>query len=270
MYKDLLSYIFIRTNDEDINNLRLTCKNFRDIIDNSYFWINKILFTFPALKYNIKTKNYKKYYYDLIDVFQEKNLNYISSISQEYKKDDILLILSSYKNFKHSKLIVTVYERDIIKEIYYINPNNNFKEGKYISYYTNRNIKEISMYKNNKKDGFYLLKDEENNLKEYSHYKDGIKQGICKYLFGQVKIVCNFFNGSLNGTLKSYIDDMIFEEIYYIENLQNGNYFRYYYNGNLKEKGNYKNDLKEGVWSYYDINGNLIEEVEFKNVLNFL
>lgn len=270
MNSDLLTHIFIRTNDNDIKKLRLVCKNFKNIIDNDFFWINKIIYSFPALKYNIERKDYKKYYFELIDIFKEKNLNYISSYSQEYEKNDILLILSSYKNFKHSELIVNVYERDIIKEIYYVNPENNFKEGKYISYYKNRKVKQISIYKNNEKNGFSLLKDSENNMTEFSHYKNGYKHGRCKYFVGTIKIICNYFEGYLNGKFESYIDDIIFEQIHYIENYQNGKYLRYHYNGKLKEKGNYKNDMKEGLWTYYDLEGNLIEEVEFTNILNYL
>jgi len=271
MNTDLFIYIFIRTDEKDIYNLRLTCKYFLKIIDHDYFWINKILYKFPALKYNIKNKNYKKYYYELCEIFKEKNLHYISAIAQDYEEEDILKILSSYPNFQHSKLIVNMYDQKNIKEIYYTNPINDFKEGKFISYYNNRKVKEISMYKNNKRNGFCLLKDVEGNSTEYSNYKDGEKHGKCKYFNDNVEIACNYYIGVLNGKLESFIDKNIFEEIYYIDSFRTGYYKRYYYNGILKEKGNYKNDMKHGKWIYYDLDGKIISEANYENdIFDFL
>lgn len=44
-----------------------------------------------------------------------------------------------------------------------------------------------------------------------------------------------------------------------------GEYIRYFENGNLWQKGNFNNNLKEGLWKYYDSSGKLSYEVEYKD-----
>jgi len=266
MNSDLYSCIFVKVGEKDLYNLRCSCKYFCNIIDTKYFWINKILHKFPVLANKITSTDYKKHYYSLCKTFIEENLHYISAIAQEFEENDVLTILSAQKDFQHAKKIINVYNNNNIKEIYFINPYG-LKEGRYASYYKNRKIKEVSVYKNGKKTDFCLLKGEEGDLVEFSYYKEGLKHGKCTYFHDIVEIKCYYNMGELHGKLESFINKEIFEEIYYINNTQTGSYKRYYYNGVLKEKGNYKDDLKHGNWTYYDLHGNIISEVTYDNDL---
>ena len=176
--KDLLEYIFLRVEDKDLNNLSLTCKKFKSIIQGKYFWMNKIIYRFPCLNYNLLDYT-KEYYFSLLEVFKEKNLHYISAMAQFYEQPDILHILSNYKNFQHSIPCLDYHDGKIISE-FYLSPNGNL-EGKYIEYHKNNRVKEVCFYKNNVKEGFCLIKGVNGDIIEFGNYKNGKKHGNYKY-----------------------------------------------------------------------------------------
>jgi len=263
MDKNLLEYIFLFADDDDIINLSLTCKKFKEII-NRTFWMNKIIHKYPILNYQLSKVDYKMYYNSLKKVFKETNLHYISAICQYYGESDILLILSSIENFQHSVFYTVYYEnRKNIHYKFYLNPYNNL-EGRYIEYYKNGNIKEISYYRNNEKHGICILKNQDNSIEEYGNYKNNLRDGFFRYFNnGIIDIECEYVEGMLNGRFKSYIEGEIFEDTNYINNYQDGKYSQYNSKGKIKREGYYNNGKREGTWKYYDDDGILTNEEEY-------
>jgi len=265
--KDILEYIFIRCDDSIIPNLRLTCKKFKNIIDGKYFWMNKILYKFPCLNYKLGKNINRDYYSSLLEIFEEENLYYISAMAQIYNQLDILEILSSYKNFTHSVPHFYYFDDYKIQSEFYMSPEDNF-EGRYIEYRENGNIKEICFYKNNLKNGICLLMDEENRIEEYGYYKDGKKHGKFKYFDNEIiEIKCNYYEGLLEGSFKSYINGKLFEETGYKKSSQHGVFREYYYDEEiLKKEGKYNNGNRDGIWIEYDKSGNIINKFDYNNL----
>ena len=263
MDKNLLEYIFLHVSDECIPMLRLTCRYFRNIIDGT-FWMNKIIHKFPVLKYklDVKNNNYKQRYLELLEVFREPNLHYISAMAQYHNDKNILTILSSYKNFTHAKEEFIKYD-NVLHSKFYVNPDERL-EGRYIEYYKNGIIKEISFYKNGVKNGFVLFKNKDRTIKEIGNYFEGNRHGIFMYFEDEkIDIKCQYRKGLLNGYFKSYIDGKIFEHRSFFENIQHGKYLQYYDNGNLKKEGIFVNGMKNGIWKHYDETGNLLKKEDY-------
>ena len=54
-------------------------------------------------------------------------------------------------------------------------------------------------------------------------------------------------------------------EMYYSQNMLNGDYKEYYPNGSIKSIIKYENNKKNGTAIYYDMLGNIIEELTYEN-----
>ena len=111
-------------------------------------------------------------------------------------------------------------------------------------------------------------------IKREGNYKNGKKNGEW-YLYhpnGNFSEEMNYIDGKLNGKYFRYADDgQIIEEGQYKDNERigiwaNRCHHRFGFNccGSWEE-GKYKNDLAEGKWKVYEYNGSLIATINYKN-----
>ena len=86
-----------------------------------------------------------------------------------------------------------VKKLNFIQMVLFIRDNfyQNKEHGKYISYYDNQSIKEISFFSMEKKWKFYLF-DKKNNIKSFGFYQDDKKHGNL-YHFGANGIIRQIF-----------------------------------------------------------------------------
>ena len=261
MNKDLLEYIFIRVQDMDLPNLRLTCKRFKEIVDSKTFWMNKIIYKYPCLNYRRTLKDKTRYFY-LKNLFKETNLYYISAIAQYNTVFDVLLILNSFSDFHHSIPNYTLYPNKKIETEFYLSPNNTL-EGPFIEYYENGNIKEMCFFKNDLRHGLCIIKNFNNEIIEYGSYIEDKKEGTFIYCEEEnLEIVCFYKNNLLNGEFISYINGIVFESTYYVDSVQHGRFKRYDSCGRINKEGYYYQGRRTGTWKEYE-NNILIKEFKF-------
>lgn len=123
------------------------------------------------------------------------------------------------------------------------------KNGTWEAYYTTGNLHSKGAYKNNEKDGFWERYDKDNILIDSGNYKNGLKNG----------------EWISNHNLLFSVPNQLGEKSNFILDTLDGNYEKYYQNGNLEMKGNYVKGFKDGRWLFYHQNGQLDEEITFVN-----
>ena len=118
------------------------------------------------------------------------------------------------------------------------------REGEWLTYYKNGEVKEKSNFKDDKQEGESLRYYKSGELKNKNNWKDGKLEGERLYYYknGQLWRKNNYKDGKLKG-----------EE------------FWYYESGELEYKYNYKNGKPEGEWLDYYKNGQLKEKSNFKD-----
>ena len=114
------------------------------------------------------------------------------------------------------------------------------REGEWLEYYKNGEVKEKSNFKDGKAEGESIVYYDNGKLRGKGNYKDGKAEGEIFSYFenGESELIANFKDGKLEGEFLSY-----------------------YKNGQLKEKSNYKDGKAEGEHLSYYENGQL-EKIE--------
>jgi hypothetical protein len=104
------------------------------------------------------------------------------------------------------------YDTGELLSKYHVNNNGEY-HGKYILYFKNGNIEEISNYENGILHGEILQYDSIGNLIANGFYKGGKKDGVVKYFHsnGKVNYFINYNNGKRNGEMKIFNEKGIIE-----------------------------------------------------------
>ncbi len=81
-----------------------------------------------------------------------------------------------------------------------------------------------------------------------------------------ILVSTNLFSNSTEGTKKDLKDKngKKSTETIYKDGKENGKYFLYYSNGNIRTKGEYENGKPIGVWEYFDKDEKLTGKAETK------
>ena len=118
------------------------------------------------------------------------------------------------------------------------------REGEWLEYYKNGEVKEKSNFKDGKAEGESINYYDNGKLKAKGNFKDGKMDGEIFSYFenGESELVANFKDGKPEGKFLSY-----------------------YKNGQLKYKSNYKDGKQEGEWLYYYDNGQLQFKSNYKD-----
>ncbi|MCD4746537.1 MAG: hypothetical protein K8R58_09570, partial [Bacteroidales bacterium] len=212
------------------------------------------------------------YYYS--DRKIRKKVNFIDGleegIAKEFSKKGIVIKLIEYK-------------KGFIINIENINKTDksNLKQGKWIYFYENENIRKEGTYKNDLKHGYFKEYTEDGNLISTTKYVDGIKQEDVAelarleiktdyYPDGKVKIVASYKNDIPEGIrreysqegdiVKSYVfknGDIVGDGIIDEEGIRDGHWEEFYIDGTLKSEGLYNKGKRSGEWKFYHKNGKL-------------
>jgi antitoxin component YwqK of YwqJK toxin-antitoxin module len=204
-----------------------------------------------------------------------KEINFVDGleegIGREYARSDGRVIKLMY------------YTKGFITDIEIINriDKARMKQGKWIDFWENWNIKTEGEYKNDLKHGYFKQYSKDGVLLLTEKYIDGILQEdvaeLAKldikteyYPNGNVKIVASYKDDVPEGVRREYSEDgqvvagyifksgqVIGEGIIDDEGLRDGAWREYYPNGAVKSEGNYNKGKRIGQWKFYHPNGQL-------------
>ncbi|WP_299253490.1 hypothetical protein [uncultured Aquimarina sp.] len=172
---------------------------------------------------------------------------------------------------KNGSLFTYFYDTDIIEYYQEFNKGNLTKSKKYQKKY-NRNTNESYTYT--------LIEDLDIDTGATFYDKEGTV--IAKLLFKDKKpyegvgydhksrTYYTFKEGKKNGAYKKMrYSQKVLEEGFYINDLKEGVFITYDYNGNKSVVKNYKNDVLEGETIYYNAQGDVISSLVYKEDLPF-
>lgn len=174
---------------------------------------------------------------------------------------------------------------------------NGKKDGYWISYRDNNiipsydgQISSKGNYKNGKKEGPWVsYAEQDGQLKSIGNYNNGLKDGtwfelsyiwknskqltkiMTASIYKEIEVTNHMYkaeykNGELVGTSLSYEDGKIRNISNYKKGgWRHGSLVRYYENGQIENKQNWKNNIKEGLEYQYFENGSLYFKGMFKN-----
>jgi len=221
-----------------------------------------------------------RYYYPTGEL--KKSIVFIDGleegVAREYAKDGRVIQL-------------IVYEKGYIIDIENINryDGSKLKQGKWIYFYNDGNIRLDGQYRNDLKHGYFKDYTREGNLISTTKYVDGVKQEDVAelaqleiktdyYPDGNVKIVASYKDNIPEGVrreystegeiVKSYIfkkGQVIGEGIVDEAGMKDGPWKEFYITGALKSEGVYDKGKRIGWWKYYHKNGEVEQEGNFND-----
>jgi antitoxin component YwqK of YwqJK toxin-antitoxin module len=151
-----------------------------------------------------------------------------------------------------------------IVEKYYVLPDST-KNGTYMAYYSDGNLKESALYVNGNLDGERLLYLPSGVLEISENYADGQMNGdyTVYHENGKPNLILNYIAGQVQGTGKKYFENGQLEElVQFVDNEENGPFQEFYENGQVHWEGQYLNgDNEFGELKEYDEQGQLIKKM---------
>lgn len=142
------------------------------------------------------------------------------------------------------------------------------RQGKWVGYHDNGAIRYTGQFKDDAPVGEFAYYTPEGKIIAKGKYLGKKKDGEWKYFSdkdGSLILAEDYQNGVLNGKTVVYIPEtkIVSEETNYVDGMKQGQYLKYYDNGALMVKANYKNDKLDGDYVYYYSNGIVKEEGSF-------
>lgn len=179
------------------------------------------------------------------------SINFMRSIT-------ILFIAFMLLGCSKSK-IETKYESGKTRASFEVNRNGQ-KDGNYIEFFDNGNIKEKSTYSEGLLIGKRTLMYENGKIEiEEAYTEGGILNGPYKvyYPTGELKLEKLFENNLVNGKIKVYYQNGKLKEAVSMQNNEeNGPFIEYYQNGAVHWKGTFRNgDNEFGLLEEFDSTG---------------
>jgi uncharacterized protein len=218
-------------------------------------------------------QGYSKHYYPdgklWKEIFFEDGLE--SGIGKEFAQSDGRVIK------------ITYFEKGFITDIENINrlDKSGLKQGKWMFFYENGNVKEEGDYRNDLKHGYFKTYATNGVLLSTAKYLDGVLQEDVEelakldikreyYPSGQVKTVASFKDDVPQGIRREYSPEgeitagfvfsggiIVGEGITDEEGIRDGLWKEYYTNGQLKSTGMYDAGKRTDEWKFYYSNGQL-------------
>jgi len=203
-------------------------------------------------------------------------------LAKEYSTDGNIITLIEYKRgFVIDRLKIN--RRD----------HNNFKQGRWYTFYVNGNIHVEGNYQDDLKEGYFKEYAENGDLISVDKYVRDVKQAEAQeirrldikneyYTDGKIKASGTYRNGNPEGIYREYntmgqiirslVYDMgtiIGEGIVKEDGSRDGYWKDYYPDGKLKAEGDYKNGKQVGEWKFYYPGGKLEQDGKFTNTGKF-
>jgi antitoxin component YwqK of YwqJK toxin-antitoxin module len=204
-----------------------------------------------------------------------KEANFIDGLEEGTGKE------FAYNDGRVIKLIT--YKKGYITDIENINriDKANMKQGKWVNFYEEGNVKWEGEFKNDLKNGYFKEYSKEGNLLTTQKYIDGILQEEVEelakldikteyYPTGKPKIVASYKNNIPEGVRREYSPDgkiaagyifktgiLVGEGIVNEAGMKDGSWKEFYANGTIKNIGVYDKGKRIGEWKFYHPNGQL-------------
>ncbi len=212
------------------------------------------------------TTEYIKNYFDLNGTKLVSDGN--GSLKSYYPSGKIKAIENISNGIKNGPYIIYKPNGEIRKKGYYSNGKmDSLWTEKFI---TNDKLYQKTSYRNGKKDGVFKEYTSEGNLLIDGKYLNGEKNGDWTYYYANknVDMTGGFKKDLQHGYWKFYYPKgIIYYEGEFINNKKNGVWKFYYNNGNVWRTGIYKNDQKNGKWTTLYEDGEKSMEGTFKQDL---
>lgn len=174
-------------------------------------------------------------------------------------------------------ITITEYKKGFIVDRMKINrrDQNNLRQGKWYTFFTNGNVKEEGIYKDDKKNGYFKEYTENGDLVSVTKYVMDVKQEDAEeitkldvqneyYPDGKLKASGTYRNGVPEGIRREYTEtgeiknSFIYKNGYVIgegivkeDGVKDGHWKEFYTNGVLQAEGDYKEGKPIGEWKYY-------------------
>lgn len=158
-------------------------------------------------------------------------------------KNLIILVILLIGLSSCTKRTVTIYEKDIPEDIFYLKDHIQPFTGKCLVYYNGSH-----------------------QIKEVLNYRNGILNGesISYYKCGSVKRKGYYKNGRLSGRWESWSEKgKPIYEVNYKNDTLDGEATVWHSSGVVKEKGIYADNHKSGLWVCYDEAGMILSKKSF-------
>ena len=180
-------------------------------------------------------------------------------------------------------------EKKKLKEVYQVKDTiKNIPDGRYISYYLNRNIESSGQFSNNETTGIWEFFYETGSLKMRGILFKGANYGLWEYFYesgqksmegilygknregewktyyenGHIKEIGEYKNGKHVGVWKTFYEDGILKgEIEYADGF--GRYTAYYHSGKVQGEGPRVGSRNAGLWRYFGEDGTLQSQGEY-------
>ena len=205
--------------------------------------------------------------------------------SRQYYEEGEIKSVSPFKNNVANGTFISYYQNGNIKEKHIYKDGKEDGEG--IFYYENGKLEEKYFMKNGKLDGEAINYFEDGKIKDKAIFKDGVTleeeiykdNEIRKNTFKNEEIVQQdiysknkilkakkFFleNGKMK-IISYYENGNKEEEVFVINELFDGEAFKYYPSGKLRNKSFFKDGKREGESLTYYENGKLKKKILYKN-----
>ena len=258
-----------------------------------------------VINYKDGNKNGELVNYDTSGKIISKELyinNFRNGISEIYHDNGRVKLSIPYKNDRIHGLVIeysdkgiiitqTNYVYGIVESTEKVNRLNDTgeKEGKWLSFYANGNVRTEENYRSGVLDGYKKYFNESGNLLTIEKFKSGNKIKKPKelkeirlqkafYPGGKLQFEGTFFDDTPHGVHFYYapngkIDSVyIYEEGYLIEkgNLneqqqKTDRWIEYYLSGEEKGKGTYTSGKKTGEWLYYFPSGKIEQQGKYND-----
>ena len=143
------------------------------------------------------------------------------------------------------------------------------RQGKWIDYHLNGNVRCKGEFKDNEPTGEFIYYSEGGEMIAKGKYDNKKKQGQWEYYSadeGSLILVENYKDGMIIGKTVAYspITHNVIEEIEYVNNVKEGIFNKYYDNGRIMIKASYRNDKLDGNYIFYYPNTMPKEEGQYK------
>ena len=168
---------------------------------------------------------------------------------KKYEGKDKTLYKGTFKDDKPVGKFVFYHETGKVKAI-----SEYFNDGKdsYVStFYENGKLLSYGKYVNEKKDSTWVFYDEYGYFIATENYSNGAKNGISRVFYP--------FNSKID-----IGKPRILEEVNYVDGVKDGEWVKYFKNGEKLGEGTYSLDQFEGRQVYYHPNGNKKAVMYFK------
>jgi antitoxin component YwqK of YwqJK toxin-antitoxin module len=199
-------------------------------------------------------------------------------LEKEFNKDGLVIVVSKYF-------------AGILGKREFINRTDKFglKQGSWMFFWENGNLKEEGAYQNDKKNGYFKYYDEAGNFKyveKYAH--DNLivdapetRQMEVKTVYhpnGKRAITATYYKGVQDGVRREFNEDgtvikgyvfangiLKYEGITDEDGKRQGLWKEFYTAGELKSEGNYIDSKQEGTWKFYFENQKIEVKGSYKN-----